>query len=227
MFAATDMCGHSAADWNIIAVLRFSGGSGAISLPSTRIEPDSGRMKPAIARNSVVFPQPELPRSAIISPRSTSRVTWSSTRDAPYETLRFSIARYAMQGLITGLRGLLTTQYDAWAPRCGIGAVQHRAAARIARVDTETQRRGNRAHFTAEPGRSSTSLPCRLLSSGSRHTCTSSRRTALRACLSQAGSRKVNENTVPERPIADALVKPTGAVGRMFAAILAATGIPF
>jgi hypothetical protein len=31
------MCGHSAYDWNIIAVPRFSGGSGAMSRPSTRI----------------------------------------------------------------------------------------------------------------------------------------------------------------------------------------------
>ena len=83
MFAATVMCGHSAYDWNIIAVPRRSGGSPAMSRPSTRIAPDSGSTKPAIARSSVVLPQPELPSSAIISPRATSRLTWSSTRVAP------------------------------------------------------------------------------------------------------------------------------------------------
>ncbi len=65
-----------------------------MSLPPTRIVPDSGRTNPAIARNNVVFPQPELPRSAIISPRSTPRLTRSSTRVAPYETVRASIERY-------------------------------------------------------------------------------------------------------------------------------------
>ena len=40
MLAATLMCGHSAYDWNIIAVPRFSGGSARMSRPSTRIAPD-------------------------------------------------------------------------------------------------------------------------------------------------------------------------------------------
>jgi hypothetical protein len=42
---------------------------------------------------SVVFPQPELPSNATISPRPTSRLTRSSTRVEPYETVRFSIER--------------------------------------------------------------------------------------------------------------------------------------
>jgi cyclopropane-fatty-acyl-phospholipid synthase len=37
----------------------------------------------------------------------------------------------------------------------------------------------------------------------------------------------MNDNAIPERPIADALLNPRGAVGRMFADVLAATGIPF
>ena len=64
-----------------------------MSWPSTRIVPASGVTKPAIERSSVVLPQPELPSSAIISPRSTSRLTRSSTRLPPYETDRSSIER--------------------------------------------------------------------------------------------------------------------------------------
>ena len=82
MLPATVMCGHSAYDWNIIAVARFSGGSRVMSSPPTRMTPSSGITKPAIERNNVVLPQPELPSSAIISPRSTPRLTWSSTRVA-------------------------------------------------------------------------------------------------------------------------------------------------
>ena len=93
MLPATVMCGHSAYDWNIIAVSRFSGGSRVMSLPATRMTPSSGITNPAIARSSVVLPQPELPSSAIISPRSTSRLTWSSTRVPPYDTDRSSIDR--------------------------------------------------------------------------------------------------------------------------------------
>ena len=44
MFAATVMCGHSAYDWNIIAVLRFSGGSArdvlAVDADRARLGPD-------------------------------------------------------------------------------------------------------------------------------------------------------------------------------------------
>ena len=39
MLPATVMCGHSAYDWNIIAVARFSGGSRVMSSPATRIVP--------------------------------------------------------------------------------------------------------------------------------------------------------------------------------------------
>ncbi len=83
MLAATVMCGHSAYDWNIIAVSRFSGGSRVMSSPSTRIVPSSAITKPAIERSSVVLPQPELPSSATISPLATSRLTRSSTRVPP------------------------------------------------------------------------------------------------------------------------------------------------
>ncbi len=58
MLPATVMCGHSAYDWNIIAVSRFSGGSRVMSSPPTRIAPSSGITKPAIERSSVVLPQP-------------------------------------------------------------------------------------------------------------------------------------------------------------------------
>ncbi len=64
-----------------------------MSFPLTLIVPESGITKPAIERSSVVLPQPLLPSSAIISPRSTSRLTRSSTRCPPYDTLRFWIDR--------------------------------------------------------------------------------------------------------------------------------------
>ncbi len=83
MLPATLMCGHNAYDWNIIAVSRFSGGRCVMSTPFTRIVPSSGITNPAIDRSSVVLPQPELPSSAIISPRSTPRLTPSSTRTPP------------------------------------------------------------------------------------------------------------------------------------------------
>jgi hypothetical protein len=69
MLSATVMCGHSAYDWNIIAVSRFSGGRPRMSRPSTRIAPASGVTKPAMERRRVVLPQPELPSSATSSPR--------------------------------------------------------------------------------------------------------------------------------------------------------------
>ncbi len=83
MLPATLMCGHSAYDWNIIAAPRFSGGSASRSWPSTRIAPDSGTTKPAMARSSVVLPQPELPSNATSSPLPIARLTSSSTRVLP------------------------------------------------------------------------------------------------------------------------------------------------
>ena len=74
------MCGHSAYDWNIMAVPRFSGGSRRMSRPSTRMRPACGVTNPAIDRNSVVLPQPDEPSSATSSPRATSSVTSDSTR---------------------------------------------------------------------------------------------------------------------------------------------------
>ena len=68
MFCATDMCGHSAYDWNIIAQLRFSAGRFVMSVSPTRMRPDASGTKPATARSSDVLPHPELPSNAISSP---------------------------------------------------------------------------------------------------------------------------------------------------------------
>ena len=93
MLAATFMCGQSAYVWNIIAVPRASGGRRVMSRPSTTMRPSLGTTNPAIARRSVVLPQPELPSSATTSPRATVSDTRSSTRVAPYETLTASACR--------------------------------------------------------------------------------------------------------------------------------------
>ena len=83
MFCAAVMCGHSAYDWNIIAVPRFSGGRARDVAAVDADRARARRHEPAIERSSVVLPQPELPSSATISPRATSRGSRSSTRVEP------------------------------------------------------------------------------------------------------------------------------------------------
>ena len=66
-----------------MAVLRFSGGASVMSLPASLMRPADGRVKPEMARSSVVLPQPELPRSATKLPASTPSDTCLSTSVAP------------------------------------------------------------------------------------------------------------------------------------------------
>ena len=57
---------------------RAYGGTAFIFTPSIRICPSSGVSKPAIRRSNVVLPQPEGPRRAKNSPRSTESDTRST-----------------------------------------------------------------------------------------------------------------------------------------------------
>ena len=52
---------------------RRCGGTGAMSVPSSRMLPSSGVSKPASMRNKVLLPQPDGPSSAKNSPARISR----------------------------------------------------------------------------------------------------------------------------------------------------------
>ncbi len=67
--------------------------SPATGRPAIAIEPASGASKPAIARSSVVLPEPLGPSSATSSPWPTARVAPSTARVRPN---RFSTARASM-----------------------------------------------------------------------------------------------------------------------------------
>src|SRR6266571_6728624 len=82
---------------------RRSGGVPAMSRPSSRISPASGRSNPAIMRSSVVFPQPEGPSRVKNSPASIAMLTLSTAVSAPKRRVTFLISRSAM-----GLRGGIT-----------------------------------------------------------------------------------------------------------------------
>jgi hypothetical protein len=58
-----------------MAVPRRWGGRSVTASPSKRMAPASGETKPAIARRSVVLPQPEGPRMAVSLPASNSSET--------------------------------------------------------------------------------------------------------------------------------------------------------
>ena len=58
-------------------------GSTDASSPSNRTSPWSGHSSPATMRSSVVFPEPDRPRSASNSPERTSRLTRSSAVKSP------------------------------------------------------------------------------------------------------------------------------------------------
>jgi hypothetical protein len=68
MFAATVRFGNSAYDWNTIPKSRCDAGSVEISLSAWKIRPDVWMSRPAMARSSVVFPQPDGPRKQTNSP---------------------------------------------------------------------------------------------------------------------------------------------------------------
>ncbi len=73
-------------------MLRRSGGTTEpgeeIALPSTRISPASGSMKPAIILSVVVLPHPEGPSRQMNSPCSTARLMPSTDVTAPYFLVR-------------------------------------------------------------------------------------------------------------------------------------------
>ncbi len=77
------MCGHSAYDWNTIAMLRLSGGRWVMSRPPSAIDPPVNATKPQIARSNVVLPHPEAPNSAMNSPPAALSDTRSSTGCVP------------------------------------------------------------------------------------------------------------------------------------------------
>ena len=64
-----------------------------MSWPSTRISPESGRIKPRISLRTVDFPEPLAPRITLVSPRSIRKLmslrTTESSKD--FETFLNSI----------------------------------------------------------------------------------------------------------------------------------------
>src|SRR4029079_10848669 len=77
------MCGNSAKFWNAMPIPRRSGAAPTMERPSTRISPWSGSNMPAIMRRSTVFPLPDGPKTATISPGSTVSETPSAGRTTP------------------------------------------------------------------------------------------------------------------------------------------------
>jgi hypothetical protein len=63
--------------------LRCSGGRRVIACPSSRISPEVGCTKPAIAIRIVVLPDPEGPSRVTNSPRSICSVTSSTAATLP------------------------------------------------------------------------------------------------------------------------------------------------
>ena len=62
---------------------RFCGGTGAISLPSRRMAPPSGRTNPATIISVVVLPEPEGPSSEKNSPGAIEIATALTTVSSP------------------------------------------------------------------------------------------------------------------------------------------------
>ncbi len=84
-FLRTVRCGQSARSWNTMAIPSSSGGK--IARPPSlaraspmRIAPCCGITNPAMARRSIVLPEPELPRTASVSPAGTWSETSASAR---------------------------------------------------------------------------------------------------------------------------------------------------
>src|SRR5262245_32962496 len=59
------------------------------------MRPDEGTSKPASMRSRVVLPQPDEPSNAKISPRVTSRLTWSTARVSPKSFVKAARRRKA------------------------------------------------------------------------------------------------------------------------------------
>ena len=71
--------------------LRWCGGVRITSLSPNRILPLSGLLKPAIAINNVVLPEPDGPSRVRNSPLFISRSTESSAYRSPYFLVRLLI----------------------------------------------------------------------------------------------------------------------------------------
>src|SRR5262245_26142231 len=77
------MCGNSAKFWNAMPIPRRSGGAPTMDRPATWMSPSSGSNMPATMRSSTVFPLPDGPNTATISPGSTINDRSSAQRTAP------------------------------------------------------------------------------------------------------------------------------------------------
>ena len=73
--SSTLRCANSAKSWNIKAKRRRSGANRVMSWASNKTWPASGNCKPATIFKSVLFPLPDAPKSATISPGATFKLT--------------------------------------------------------------------------------------------------------------------------------------------------------
>ena len=80
MFSAAVMCGKRPTCWMTYPMLRrrAMGSSSSTFLPSIMMEPLVGSMSRLTMRRSVVFPEPDVPRSMQMMPGGTSNVTPST-----------------------------------------------------------------------------------------------------------------------------------------------------
>ena len=82
-FSITVNHGRRANDWNTIA----TSGLGPVNgLPSLVTRPLVNGMRPAMIRNSVLFPLPLRPSSATTSPRPTVTLTSCNARNVPFSS---------------------------------------------------------------------------------------------------------------------------------------------
>ena len=93
MLAATVRFGNSAYDWKTMPKSRCEAGRFEISRSAWKMRPYVWMSSPAMARSSVVLPQPDGPRKQTNSPGKISREMSFSAANAPNCFVRRSMRR--------------------------------------------------------------------------------------------------------------------------------------
>src|SRR6185436_15348931 len=120
MLAATVRFGNRAYDWKTMPKSRCEAGRLEISLPAWKMRPEVWMSRPAIARSSVVLPQPDGPRKQTNSPPMISREMSFSAANAPNCFVRCSMRRYGASAL--SLLSVISTNAT-----CAAGLPRHRS----------------------------------------------------------------------------------------------------
>jgi len=130
---------------------RRCGGTGAISLPSSRMRPSSGVSKPASIRNSVVLPQPLGPSSAKNSAADVERQPVDRPEGAePFrhrlDAQQRHVGRLLLRSGFQWFLGHIVRQPNGRCTLAADGPGLNRAAARGHRIVGSGRRRGAHEH---------------------------------------------------------------------------------